>query len=135
MRALLPGDLAAVETALYRMMVKNPNRQMRFANLPTAMEYVCQAALENRVVVVDGYFIMFSVGPAWFTKAHFLVEDIILRIHPTTQPVEVAIAALDTLRVQHECAAVVVGDTQIGVMEPKYLAAGFTRLGTQLIKE
>lgn len=135
MKPATKEDCAAALGALLAMRVKNPNKQMKFSDPETALGYMEHAVTQGCAVMVDGYFIMYSVGPAWFSKVNFLIEELIIRIYPTDSPVEVAIAALDELRELFGCVAIVAGDTQVGRMAPKYVAAGFVRLGEQLIKE
>lgn len=135
MRPAVQSDCILAINALVAMRAKNPNKQMRYADPDTALAYMQNAAGSGNAVVVDGYFIMYAVTPAWFSIDPFLIEELIIRIYPTDSPVEVAIAALDELKALFNCVAIVAGDTQVGYMTPKYLANGFVRLGEQLIKE
>lgn len=135
MRAAVQGDCIEAINALVAMRVKNPHRQMKYADPDTALDYMLHAAASGNAVVVEGFFIMYAVTPAWFSKENFLIEELIIRIYPSLSPVEVAIAALDELKAMFGCVAIVAGDTQVGYMTPKYQAAGFVHLGSQLIKE
>lgn len=135
MRPATQGDCIEAINALVAMRAKNPNRQMKYADPDTALAYMKHAAASGNAVVVEGYFIMYAVTPAWFSIEPFLIEELIIRIYPSDRPVEVAIAALDELKVLFGCVAIVAGDTQVGYMTPKYQAAGFQHLGSQLIKE
>lgn len=135
MRTATLEDCVDAIDALIAMKAKNPNKQMQWSEPSVAFAYMRKQAEDGNAVVVDGYFIMYSVTPIWFTTVPFLVEELIIRIQPTDKPVEVAIAALDRLKEMFGCVAIVAGDAQIGYMTPKYQAAGFQHLGTQLIKE
>lgn len=121
--------------ALITLKARRPVGQMKHADPEAARAYITKAAELGGVVVVDGYLIMFSTGPTWFSTADFLIEELILKIEDTSHPVERAIAALDELKVMFNCVATIVGDTQIGYMAPRYMAAGYQPLGLQLIKE
>jgi hypothetical protein len=107
---------------------------MKYANIDIAIRNVRFAMAEQRAYYVDGYFIMVDEGSDWYTDKKYLIEQIILKIHPTHAPVSVAIAALDRIREEHGCVAIAAGDTQVGYMTPHYHAAGYTTLGTQLFK-
>lgn len=135
MRPATEADCDAALDALLAMRQKNPNKQMRFADPATALGYMKHAVSQGCAVMHAGFFIMYSVGPAWFSQENFLMEELIIRIYPSTSPVEAAIAVLDELREDFGCCAIVAGDTQIGYMTPKYIAAGYQTLGAQLIKE
>lgn len=128
-------DLDHVMAALVAMRVKNPGKQMQYTDVDTARTYIAYAIKRGVTRVVDGYFIMFDIGRPWYSATEFLLEELLIRIYPTSQPVEVAIDALSSIAKSHGLQAVVAGDTQIGYMAPKYLANGFVTLGTQLMKE
>lgn len=125
----------AAMRALVAMREKNPGKQMRFADEDTAHLHLHNAVAAKRAVVVQGYFILFDIGRPWYSKEDFLIEDLIIRIERTDAPVRVAIDALSELAKGYHCVAVISGDTQIGLMAPQYLAAGFVPLGSQFIKE
>lgn len=135
MRAATREDLPVIMAALFRMRAKNPNNQMKWAQPEVAERYLTWAISQGLVVIIDGYMILYSVVKPWFSDAEFLVEDLILKIGPTTIPVEAVIDALEDLKQINNCVCTIVGDTQVGYMGPKYLARGFRLLGAQLIKE
>ncbi len=122
--------------ALLRLKAKaNGRGQMKFTVPHVAAEYLFRQIDANRVVIHEGYAIMYDVGTPWYTDRPFLIEDIIIKVYPTTSPVSVAIDCLEAIARSLNLTAVVAGDTQIGYMTPHYLAAGYTTLGTQLFKE
>lgn len=131
-----PEDFEAIECALFNLQRMNDKRQMPYSDLPTAMEYIRQAASENRAYIVDGgIFVMFDLGTIWYSKTPFLLEQIVLRITEEHVPAANAVAALEELARFHGAKIVVVGDTQVGRMTRHYTNAGFYTLGTQLMKE
>lgn len=118
-------------SALIEMKEISPAAFMKYTDVTTAYNYMQSA----RARVVDGYFILYDIGSPWYSQEKFLIEDLIIRIYPTTKRVEVAIDALSRIAEHHGLKAVIAGDTQIGYMAPKYLAKGFVTLGTQLMKD
>jgi hypothetical protein len=134
-KAATREDLPGIMAALFRMRAKNPNNQMKWAQPEVAERYLIWAIEQGFVVIVDGYMVLYSVVKPWFSDAEFLVEDLILKIGPTTIPVESVIDVLEDLKQINNCVCTIVGDTQVGYMGPKYLARGFRLLGSQLIKE
>lgn len=135
MRPAVAADAYAGIKALLRMREKNPTKQMQYTDESTALCHLLDCVKRKLAVVEQGYLIVFDVGRPWYSKENFLLEDLIIRIEPTTAPVQVAIDALSVLATERRCVAVIAGDTQIGYMAPKYLASGFVTLGTQLMKE
>jgi hypothetical protein len=135
MRPATDDDLSSGLCALLDMREKNPDKQMQWADPMTAAKYMTTAADEGRAVVVDGFLILFTASPLWFTKARFLIEELVIRLPGTSGPVESVTTALESLRNRHACVAIVTGDTQVGRMTPHYLAAGYKVLGQQFIKE
>jgi hypothetical protein len=137
MRQAVLGDVGPIMTALLAMLAKSPAPQMRYAEPSTAAWSVRFAIKEGRGFVLGGYFIMVDIGSDWYTPACYLIEQIILKIDPAdkTATVRDCIAALDKIADIFGCSAIAVGDTQVGYMTPLYHAAGYTTLGTQLMKE
>ena len=135
MRRATAEDIEVAVRVLTALKEKRPTKQMKWADPAAVFEYMTYAATQGCVVVVDGYLIMYSTGPTWFSRAEFLIEEVIVKIAPSEVTVERAIEALEELRVLHGCVATIAGDTQIGYMAPKYMAAGYEPLGLQLIKE
>lgn len=128
------GDLPHIMSKLKWMLEVNPHGQMKYADVDIAEHYVRTSIETGFCYYVAGYFIMVDVGSDWYTSQKYLIEQLILKIHPTTEPVSVAIRALDTIKVEKGCVAIAAGDTQVGYMTPHYIAAGYTTLGTQLFK-
>jgi len=135
MRLVLPTDWPVIEERLLHMKARSPAPQMRHAEIGYAMAALRARADSSQVVINDGYMILFDVGSPWYTKERFLIEELILRIGPSTDGVRGAIRCLDKLARLHECCAVAAGDTQVGYMVPHYEAEGFRVLGQQLFKE
>lgn len=135
MRLATPSDVPAIMAALRDMLKISPAPQMKYADVMQAELGVRHAVHEERAVFVGDYFIMYDIGSPWYSTSKFLIEDIILRVHSIHgNKVADAISALDELKEKHGCIAVVVGDTQIGYMAPKYIKAGYTSMGQQLLK-
>jgi hypothetical protein len=104
-------------------------------------EHVAYAALhrardEARLYVYGDYAILFDIGSPWHTSKKLLIEEFVLRFRREYgNAVDGAVAQLDELARALGCAAVAAGDTQVGLMSPRYVAAGFQPLGTQFYKE
>lgn len=120
---------------LVAMKAKSPALQMKFTDEDSALCHMLDCVDKGRAVMVDGYWVQFDYGRAWYSAKNFLIEELILKVYPTAVKVEVAIEALSDLARQHNCVAVAAGDTQIGFMAPKYVAQGYGLLGQQYIKE
>jgi hypothetical protein len=137
MRRATQRDIPAVEKALARMVATSPAAQMKFADIETAVSYIEFAIRQDMAWIMGKYLILVDVGSVWYSPARFLIEQIILKLD-----IEDAAVNLDTvvrnglsyLRDYHNCDAIVAGDTQIGMMVPRYIAAGFVPIGTQLLK-
>lgn len=131
MRPPLPEDWPAIEARLRRMLVRNPNNQMKLVD----EDHALSMARLMPSVVNDGYFILYDVGSPWYTRKRVLIEELILRIGPTEAGARGAVRCLETLAREQGCLAIASGDTQVGAMVPHYLAEGFIPLGTQMFKE
>jgi len=124
--------------ALVRMLSYSPAPHMRFAEEAAAEANVRERILTGvGVRFVGGYAILYDVGSPWYSSRRYLIEDMILKVYPDDRTARVAdaIAALETLRVEHGCDAIAAGDTQVGKMAPLYHDAGFQTIGVQLFKE
>lgn len=129
-------DFPFIETALRELKAKSPAAQMQYIDDDYALANMAQAIREHRGWFCGGYFILVDIGGPWYSPKKMLIEEIILKVYPGRgKTVDDAIAALDTIAAHYGCEATVAGDTQIGYMTPRYHAAGFTTLGTQLLKE
>lgn len=135
MRQATNTDLPAIEKAYNRLLESSNAEHMKHADKDTALQYIQEAISIGHAWFYDGYFILFDIGSPWFSKTKMLIEEIIIRVYPTSEPVENAIKALDKLRDEFGCMAVAVGDTQIGHMSLKYISQGYKVLGTQLMKD
>lgn len=132
-------DRATVEDifqALLRMLDKSPAPQMRLVEPAVVYSHLRLAAVDRKLWVLGDFAILVDVGPPWHTTRPVLIEEIIVRFRKGYgYSVEDAVAALDHLAELHGCHAIAAGDTQVGIMAPRYLAAGFVTLGTQFYKE
>lgn len=135
MRPATKDDAYAALRALRAMKLKSPALQMKYTDEDSALCHMLESVKLKKAVVVGGFFVLFDVGRPWYSKHNFLIEELIIRLSRTAEPVEVAIQALTTLAHEHNCVAVAAGDTQIGYMKDKYLGEGFSLLGYQFIKE
>lgn len=134
MRYATQDDVAAIMAVLIRLLDKSPAPQMKYAVPSVAERNIRLAIDEGRGVFVRGYFIMFDIGPDWYTDKNYLIEQIILKVHNDGN-VRDAVKALDVLRKKFNCVLTAVGDTQIGYMTPIYKEEGYIVAGTQLVKE
>ena len=122
--------------AMLRLKAKSPSTKMGLADPATAYVGLTDFIEQGTAVEVGDFLILYSVSPTWYSPALHLIEELTLRFQRQyNNPVESAVAALDVLAKQVGAKAIAVGDTQIGLMTPYYLAAGYKPLGTQLFKE
>jgi hypothetical protein len=129
-------DVTLTFHALLKMLGKSPALQMKLAEPEVAYKHLVKAQAEGHLYVYGDYAILVDVGSPWHTSKLVLIEEIIVRFRrPYGHPVDEAIAQLPLIARQHGCVAVAAGDTQIGLMAPRYLAAGFQPLGSQFYKE
>lgn len=128
-------DVFAIMRALLAMLPKSPAPQMKYANPDAAERSVRRAIAEGRAFIAFGFFIMVDVGSDWYTDETYLIEQIILRVYDTADKVGAAVSCLDLIAAKFGCVLTVVGDTQVGYMTPHYTRAGYSPLGTQLVKE
>lgn len=131
-------DIPLIMDALRALWAKSNATHMGMVDPMAAELSVRHAQHTGRAWFHGPYFIMVDHGQDWYSSKKFLMEQIILRVRPNTAgehwTVEDAIEQLPVLRDFYGCDAIVVGDSQIGLMIPKYLAAGYVRVGTQLMK-
>jgi hypothetical protein len=124
-----------IEAAL-GMLDYSPAPQMRLVQPGHVRSVMHLARLSGRLYAFGDFGIFVDVGSPWYTTKQVLIEELIVRFRRVYKnPVEGAIAQLDGIGKEHGCVAVAAGDTQIGYMTPRYLAAGFQVLGTQFYKE
>lgn len=129
-------DVPQIMAALIAMKAKSPAGQMPLTDPMEAECSIRYAVHQGRCFRLGGFFAMFDIGSPWYTREKFLIEDIILKVWPDdkTAKVEDVIDYLIELARLRGCVAVAAGDTQIGLMVPKYVNQGFVVLGTQLFK-
>lgn len=135
LKAALRADLDAIRRKLAWMKANSPAPQMKFADIEVAMGHIESARDRNRLVMYEGYAILFDVGRPWYSNDLYLIEELILRVYPTKVPVTRAIEQLEVLALLYECKMIGAGDTQIGMMTPHYQLCGYKTLGTQLVKD
>jgi hypothetical protein len=125
-----------IYAALLELLGKSPAAQMRLAEPEVARKALSTARSNAALWVYGDFGILVDVGSPWHTSKRVLIEEIIVRFRRDYgNKVEGAIAQLDVIAKAFGCVAVAAGDTQIGLMSPRYLAAGFQPLGTQFYKE
>lgn len=130
------AEVLMMHEALLKMKKQSPAAQMALAEPDTAFKHLVWASQHRRLVTCGDYGILFDVGSPWHTTKLVLIEEIIIRFRRQYQnPVEEAIAKLDDLARLYGCVAIAAGDTQVGLMAPRYQAAGYTSLGSQFYKE
>lgn len=122
--------------ALLRLKAKSPSSKMALAEPEVAYNGLREFILQRRAVEVGDYLILYDVGTTWYSSKLHLIEELTIRFQKRhMNPVSEAVDALTFIARQEGASAIAVGDTQIGLMTPYYLAAGFSPLGTQLFKE
>jgi hypothetical protein len=122
--------------AMLKMMQYSPAPQMKLVEPAVAHERLMKAREDGRLYVLGDFGIFVDVGSPWYTSKQVLIEEIIVRFRRHfDNVVDTAIEALTRIAKLHGCVAVAAGDTQVGYMAPRYLAAGFSTLGTQFYKE
>lgn len=136
LRQATVGEVPGLVDIALRMVEYSPAPQMRNVEPPLVRSYMHLAQLTGRLYVYGDFAILVDVGSDWYTSKRYLIEQLIWRVsrdHGNT--VDSAIEKLDFIARLHGCVAVAAGDTQVGYMAPRYLAAGFQPLGTQYYKE
>jgi hypothetical protein len=136
MRKATQADLNHMMDELLALKEYSPAPQVQYAEPEVARAYLAAAIERGEVWFTGGYAAVVQVGSDWYSSKRYLIELIILKVYPWQGGrVEDAIKLLDDIADLYSCVAIAVGDTQVGYMTPKYIAAGYTTLGTQLIKE
>jgi len=136
MRPAWLGMIDVYFDALLWVKAHSPSEKMALADPPTAYQGLRNFIIDGTAVEVGDYLLLYSVGPTWYSPYNHLIEELTIRFKRTEgNPPEDVIDALDVIAAQLGCRGIAVGDTQIGLMTPKYLAAGYTPIGTQLFKE
>lgn len=92
---------------------------------------------DNSVAVFGDFAFLFGITRPWHSRKRALVEDLLIRFRREVQNDldEVLESGIPALARQLGVSRVFVGDTQAGLMEPRYIRAGYTPLGTQLMRE
>ncbi len=129
---------AVIIPVLLELKATSPSLKMKYTEPEQAREYLHFAVDADLLWIMGGYMVLVDHGRDWYGPHKFLFEQMILKVYPNDKRFsvdDVIAVALPTLEAYFSCVATIAGDTQIGYMIPKYLAAGFKPLGTQLIKE
>ena len=136
MKPATMGMLPIYFDAMLRLKAKSPSSKMGLADPATAFAGLRNFIEQGTAVEVGDYLILYDYGPTWYSPKLHMIEELTIRFkREFNNPVESAVAALEVIARQIGASAIAVGDTQIGLMTPYYLAAGYTVLGTQLFKE
>lgn len=138
MRPANDSDLPVIMECLEQMLEKSPAPQMKFAERDAAATSVEHAVDDGRAWIMGAYFIMVDIGRDWYSTREYLIEQIILKVYPDDTSVKLDTVirnGLSYLADRFGCVAIAAGDTQIGYMADKYIAAGFRAIGTQFFKE
>lgn len=114
---------------------KSPAPQMKDVNWVEVELHVSHRIHTGHGYFSHGYFIMVDVGKPWWAAEKFLIEEIIIQVYDTYEPVRLAVADLDSIAKEHGCRRIATGDTQVGLMDRWYREAGFVLLGKQFYKE
>lgn len=128
-------DRAAIQAAMLHWYTKSHAYQMPDTDWAEVMCHVAARIHDGKGYFSHGYFIMVDIGKPWFANKLYLIEEIILKVYDTYEPVRLAIADLDKIAKEHGCTRVVTGDTQTGYMDRWYKEAGFAHMGNQFYKE
>jgi hypothetical protein len=136
---MVPAELAKRQQyfeELLKLRAKSPSAKMAMVEPARAFIGLTDFLEQGRAVEVGDYLILYDFGPTWYSSKLHLIEELTIRFQRVyNNPVTDAIAALDDIARHIGARAIAVGDTQIGLMTPYYLAAGYSMLGTQLFKE
>ena len=137
--AIKPASLGLYNVyldALLKLKAKSPSAKMAAVEVDEASRNLRKFLEEGRAVEVGDYLILYDLGSPWYTtKLHF-IEELTIRFQRVyNNPVTDAVQAMEKLARMNCAQFIAVGDTQIGLMTPYYLEAGYTPLGSQLFKE
>jgi hypothetical protein len=131
-----PGPLMR---AVHRLHAMTRAVHMTHVHTPTAQAYLEHAVRSRRVWSIGAYIVVVDTGPEWWSKDSFLFEELIIRdTNPSDDTwalADVLTEALPQLARDYGCVGIVCGDAQRGLMDEKYLAAGYARTGSQFYKE
>lgn len=121
---------------LLKLRAKSPSAKMAMVEPAKAFIGLTEFLEQGRAVEVGDYLILYDYGPTWYSSKLHFIEELTIRFQRVHRnPVEDAVAAIEVLARNIGARAIAVGDTQVGLMTPYYLAAGYSMLGTQLFKE
>lgn len=134
MRQATDADYSTIRTAVKRLYLSSAVPWMKFSDLGKAMVSIAEWLSAGDVWIVGDYAVIATVGTMWSSSALMVFEHLVIRVTNTEKnPISTVTDFLKALCITEGCAAVVVGDTQRGLMTPVYEQAGFVPLGTQLM--
>lgn len=143
-RAATVHDVQEVMVGIKKLYATSKSAHMKWADVMEAELAIRDAVHQNgytedvtencRAVIADGYFIMYSVGPLWFTTKCFVLEDIVLRCGPTVKGHEGVLMTFKALQRHHNAVGCIVGDQQRGIIGATYEQHG-TKLGSFYLLE
>lgn len=107
----------------------------KFGDLVECEIAIRYAVHQERAYIYDNVFVFFEVGELWYSRTRTLFEQLVLKLGKMEGTFADLVAQFDVIAKKHRCTAVVVGDSQVGSMVPRYEAAGYTKSAIQLYKE
>src|SRR5262245_57133542 len=107
---------------MLKMLRVSSAAQMKLVEPDVAWKNLLAAQADGRLYSHGDFGIFVDVRSPWHTSKRVLIEEIIVRFRREYgNSVESAIEQLEHIARQHGCVAVAAGDTQIGLMAPRYL--------------
>lgn len=129
-------DARAIVDALADLQTKSPNPQMQYSDIMAAELGVRDFIHRDKCLILGDYAVLFEVGKVWYSNTEFLFEQLLIRYkRDEGNSVQDAVQGLELFAKEYGCSVLIVGDTQIGHMTKVYTEAGFTPIGTQLLKQ
>jgi len=129
-------ELELIVEAVERLHVQSSAAQMKYADIEKACEHIWNAWQNDRLSVVGDFAVLFSVGTLWYSSDPMIFEQLVIRFQKKVgNPVSDVVPVLESLRVKHNCVAIVTGDAQRGLMRPVYTGAGYVTVGEQFFKD
>jgi hypothetical protein len=134
MRQATDADYSIIRAAVHRLYKESTVPWMKFSDFGKAMCSIAEWLGSGDIWIVGDYAVIAHTGTMWSSSAKMVFEKLVIRISSTDKnPISTVTDFLKALCITEGCAAVVVGDTQRGLMTPVYEKAGFVPLGTQLM--
>jgi GNAT superfamily N-acetyltransferase len=86
-------------------------------------------------VLVDGYLVVYDVGPTWFCPKPVFTELMVLRVADRPGYLRHVITAMEELARAHGCVGIATGDAMGSAVAHAYKRAGYTPVVSQFYKE